>query len=134
MDDFTKNRTSGSLIGIGLDQLHRESKEWINSVEFWKDELHFLDSILRKKINDNRDQMFMDLLVNMGKVHDHLFTYLIKDIYDHEKLLSRLIKGEKGQADVDYRNGHKELKGKIDLFAKDFKEFKKMVFGYAKKF
>ena len=134
MDDFTKNRTSGSLIGIGLDQLHRESKEWINSVEFWKDELHFLDSILRKKINDNRDQMFMDLLVNMGKVHDHLFTYLIKDIYDHEKLLSRLIKGEKGQADVDYRNGHKELKGKMDLFAKDFKEFKKMVFGYAKKF
>lgn len=134
MDELTKNRTSGPLLGIGLDQLHRESQEWIDSVEFWKDELHFLDVILRKKINDGTDQMFTELLGNMGKVHYHLFTYLIKDIYAHEKLLARLVKGEKGLADADYRNAHKELNGKMDLFAKDFKEFKKMVFGYAKKF
>ncbi len=134
MDELTKNRTSGPLLGIGLDQLHRESQEWIDSVEFWKDELHFLDVILRKKIIDSTDQIFTELLGNMGKVHYHLFTYLIKDIYSHEKLLARLVKGEKGLADADYRNAHKELKGKMDLFAKDFKEFKKMVFGYAKKF
>lgn len=70
----------------------------------------------------------------MGKVHEHLFTYLKDVIYAHERLLSRLQQGEEGLADVDYSNKHGELKDKMELFTKDFMEFKRMVFGYAKKF
>lgn len=133
MDNLKEKRNAGSLIGIGLDQLHKESREWIETVEFWKDEIHFFDTILQKKVA-HKEPDFKGLLENMGKVHEHLFTYLIDEIYAHERLLSRLQKGEKGLADMDYRNKHSELKGKMDLFTKDFMEFKRMVFGYAKKF
>jgi hypothetical protein len=52
---------------------------------------------------------------------------------EHDQLLSRLIKGEKGLSDGDYRERHLELGEKIAIFENDFREFKKMVFGYAKK-
>ena len=73
------------------------------------------------------------MLQNLDKIHENLFDYLADDIIDHEQLLSRLVKGEKGLSDGQYREKHRTLKQRMDLFTKDFKEFKKMVFGYAKK-
>jgi hypothetical protein len=58
---------------------------------------------------------------------------LSDDIIAHEKLLARLIKGEKGLSDGNYRDQHRKLNERMDVFSKDFKELKKMVFDYVKK-
>jgi hypothetical protein len=118
-------------LGVGLDTLHRESTEWLDTVAFWKDETRFFAELLNKKAGSESE--FGKMLSNLDKIHENLFDYLVEDIIDHDKFLARLIKSEKGLADADYRDRHKKLKNRMDLFTSDFREFKKMVFGYVKK-
>jgi hypothetical protein len=129
--DTGSNAKKEILLGVGLNALHNESKEWLNTIAFWKDEAKFFKDLLdREKVNASE---YGQMLQYMDKVHETLFDYLAEDIVAHESLLSRLIEGKKGLADEDYRERHTILRDQIDLFTKDFMEFKKMVFGYAKK-
>jgi len=43
-----------------------------------------------------------------------------------------LLKAEKGIADAEYREKHQKLKSRMDIFERDFRAFKRMVFGYVK--
>lgn len=119
------------LLGIGLNALHQESREWLSHIAFWKDEARFFGDLLNKKqINESQYKQELDYL---DKIHVALFDYLAEEIVAHQKLLSRLEKGEEGLTDGDYREKHQKLKEQMDLFTNDFRAFKKMVFGYAKK-
>ena len=127
----TSNPKTTLLLGAGLDVLHQESREWLETIAFWKDETKFFADLLHKK--DGKESQFAKMLSNLDKVHENLFDYLADDIIDHEKLLSHLVKGEKGLSDGIYREKHRKLGERMEIFTSDFKEFKKMVFGYAKK-
>ena len=50
----------------------------------------------------------------------------------HETLLARLQKGERGLADIDYRNQHNKVKSTMTKFESEFRDFKKLVFDYAR--
>jgi len=118
-------------LGAGLNVLHQESHEWQETIAFWKDETRFFaDLINRKEIKETE---YGKMLKNLDTVHENLFDYLAHDIIAHEKLLARLEKGEKGISDGNYRDQHRKLNKRMEVFSKDFKEFKKMVFGYVKK-
>jgi hypothetical protein len=129
--DMESNDKKEVLLGEGLNALHRESREWLNTVAFWKDEARFFKDLLDKEKVNASD--YGQMLQYLDKIHETLFDYLAEDIVAHESLLSRLIEGKKGLADQDYREKHTILRGQMDLFTKDFIEFKKMVFGYTKK-
>lgn len=129
--DTESNDKKEVLLGEGLNALHRESREWLNTVAFWKDEARFFKDLLDKEKVNASD--YGQMLQYLDKIHETLFDYLAEDIVAHESLLSRLIEGKKGLADQDYREKHTILRGQMDLFTKDFIEFKKMVFGYTKK-
>ncbi|MCM4163404.1 MULTISPECIES: hypothetical protein [unclassified Arenibacter] len=129
--DTGSNAKKEILLGEGLNALHRESTEWLNTIAFWKDEAKFFKDLLdRENVNASE---YGQMLQYMDKVHQTLFDYLAEDIVAHESLLSRLIEGQKGISDQDYREKHTNLRDQMDLFTKDFIELKKMVFGYAKK-
>ena len=119
------------LLGAGLDVLHQESREWLETIAFWKDETKFFAQILGKR--ETKESEYGKMLNYLEKIHENLFDYLSEEIKDHEKFLARLVKGEKGLADGHYREEHKRLFASMVLFENDFKEFKKMVFGYVKK-
>lgn len=119
------------LLGAGLNVLHQESREWQETIAFWKDETKFFADLLTKK--EIKESEYGKMLKNLDKIHEGLFDYLADDIIDHEKTLSRLIKGEKGLSDGSYREQHRKLNERMDKFTQDFKDFKRMVFGYAKK-
>jgi hypothetical protein len=105
--------------------------EWTNIIAFWKDETKFFTDLLDKEqVNASE---FGQMLQYLDKIHESLFDYLAEEIVDHERLMSRLVKGEVKLSDQDYREKHATLKDQMDLFTNDFREFKKMVFGYAKK-
>ncbi|MGK0493992.1 MAG: hypothetical protein ACJAU2_000368 [Maribacter sp.] len=94
------------LLGAGLNVLHQERREWQETIAFRKDETKFFTDLLRRKETKESE---------------------------YERLLSRLIQGEKGLSDGKYREKHRKLGERIALFTNDFREFKKMFFGYAKK-
>jgi hypothetical protein len=119
------------LMGSSLDEFHNESREWINTIAFWKDEAKFFANLLDEdQVNASE---YGQMLQYLEKIHVTLFDYLAEDIIAHEKLLSRLMGGEKGTSEQDYREQHIRIKEQMDLFINDFKEFKKMVLAYAKK-
>ena len=133
MNTTKSNVKTEFLLGAGLDVLHFESMEWLETIAFWKDEIKFFDILLRKQVAiDKKERKYADSLKNMDKMHSDLFEFLADDIMEHERLLARVEKGEKGLADGDYRDKHHRLKSRMDVFTTDFRAFKNMVFGYAK--
>lgn len=133
MKTETLNPKTELLIGAGLDVLHFESEEWLSNIAFYKDETRFFaDLIEKRKTNDAAQTAYGQILENLDTVHKELFDYLENDIVEHEKLLSRLELGEKGLADADYRDKHRQLKQRMEGFTNNFRQFKKMVFGYVK--
>lgn len=131
MNTSTSNPKTELLLGASLAVLHQESREWIDTIAFWKDEIKFFSNVLDKREVTRSE--YGKMLDYLDKVHQNLFNYLSEDIIRHEELLSRLNKGEKGISDGAYRDEHRRLGASMVLLANDFREFKKMVFGYVKK-
>lgn len=119
------------MLAEALDALHQESREWLNNIAFWQDEAKFFTDLLDKE--QIKTSEYGQMLQYLDKIHETLFDYLAEDIVAHEKQLSRLVSGDKEVSDRDYREKHVDLKEQMELFTNDFREFKKMVFGYAKK-
>jgi hypothetical protein len=121
------------LLGAGLDVLHFESREWLETIAFWKDEVKFFDHLLRKKeVSENKNLEYEKMLMNLDEIHIDLFQDLENSIVEHEQLLSRIELGEKGLSDNDYREKHSVILSRINTFTKSFKSFKRIVFEYAK--
>lgn len=121
------------LLGAGLDILHFESKEWLETIAFWKDEIRFFENLLNKKAAfENTKSEFTNMLKNLDKIHLDLFEDLKDSIVEHERLLSRIVKGEKGVSDAHYREKHHNLFLRINTFKSDFKAYKQIIFDYSK--
>lgn len=122
------------LLASGLEDLHRQSLEWLETVAFWKDETRFFENILTQRRQEVPEQLaYTELLGNLDRLHQMLYEYLWDEIREHERFLSRIQKGETRAADAEFREAHRRLTGKMEVFGSDFREFKKMVFGYARK-
>jgi hypothetical protein len=125
---------SDYLLPQSLEDLHRESGQWLETLAFWKDETRFFADLLewrRKRLPEQSE--YTELLANLDKLHQSLFDYLTEEIMAHERLLNEALSGKAGLADADYRDVHRKIKAKMQVFETDFREFKKMVFGYARK-
>lgn len=130
---MTSNPKAKLLLGAGLDVLHFESQEWLDTIYFWKDEVRFFENLLKRKESlSDSEQNYADMLKSLDKIHADLFEAIEDDILEHEKLLSRLVQGEQGLADADYREKHRILTARMDAFSSDFKTFKKVVFEFVK--
>ncbi|MCF4101388.1 hypothetical protein L1I30_06905 [Gillisia sp. M10.2A] len=121
------------LLEAGLNVLHFESKEWLDTIAFWKDEIKFFDNLLKKTSpKDERKIDTKKMLEDLDGIHSNLFKSMHEDIIAHEKQLSQLEKGAKGIADAAYRERHRELSARMDDFKSNFFIFKKIVFQYVK--
>lgn len=126
--------TTDYLLPQSLEGLHTESRMWLETIAFWKDETRFFASLLKKENREAPDGAdYPEMLQNLDRLHEMLYEYLAEEILEHERLLSDIEKGVKGVADNEYREQHRRLREKMDVFTRDFRKFKMMVFGYAKK-
>ena len=122
------------LLGAGLDVLHQESRDWLDTLNFWEDEMIFFDKLLHRSEPLGEDlKDHKDMLESLEHIHDDFLTQLKDDVIEQAKLLARLEMREKGLADWDYREKHTRLKHRIDIMAWNFQAFKKVLFGYVKK-
>ncbi|QRM90812.1 hypothetical protein FG167_16705 [Lacinutrix sp. WUR7] len=133
MNTATSNPKTQYLLGAGLDVLHFESREWLETIDFWKDEIRFFNDLLKKKEGSEKNNSeYENMLKNLDKVHADLFDDLKESVMEHEQLLSKIELGEKGLSDYNYREKHAQLLARMNTFTKDFKTFKRIVFDYAK--
>lgn len=133
MKTTSANPKPDVLLGTGLNDLHIESREWLETIAFWKDEIRFFTNLMEEKETKERAKSELGrILESLDKIHADLFDYMSEDIMRHEILLSRLQKGERGLADIDYRNQHDKVKSTMAKFEGEFRDFKRLVFEYAK--
>jgi hypothetical protein len=133
MDTEKLNPKAHYLLGAGLDILHFESREWLETIAFWKDEVRFFDNLLKKKeALEKNNSDYEKMLKNIDKIYRDLFEDLEDSIIEHEQLLSRIEKAEKGLSDNDYREKHRHLFSRMNTFKNDFKTFKRIIFDYVK--
>ncbi len=133
MKTTNANPKTDVLLGTGLNDLHIESQEWLETIAFWKDEIRFFANLLQKKeTKENTKSELGRILNSLDNIHMEIFDYMSEDIMRHESLLARLQKGEKGLADIDYRNQHYKVKSTMAKFEREFRDFKRLVFEYAK--
>jgi hypothetical protein len=133
MKTTNANPKTDVLIGTGLNDLHIESQEWLETIAFWKDEIRFFTHLLQEKETKERAKSELGrILKSLDEIHAEIFDYMSEDIIKHESLLARLQKGERGLADINYRNQHNKVKNTMDKFEFEFRDFKKLVFDYAK--
>ncbi len=128
-----RNPNTELLLEASLDSLHGESREWLETVAFWKDETRFFKDLLenKKKSFGNLSE-YGKILEDLNQLHEGLYDYLVDDISEHEIFLGKVLKTEKGIADAEYREKHQKLKSRMNIFERDFRAFKRMVFGYVK--
>lgn len=133
METKISNPKTELLLGAGLNILHFESREWLEMIAFWKDEIKFFDNLLKKKESSEKNNPeYEKMLRSLDKIHKDLFEDLEGSIVKHEKLLSKILKGQKGVSDNEYREKHRHIFLRMETFTSDFKNFKKIVFEYAK--
>ena len=133
MNTITSNPKTQYLLGAGLDVLHFESREWLDTIDFWKDEIRFFNDLLKKKeASEKNNSDYENMLKNLNNIHTDLFEDVENSIIKHEKLLARIELAEKDLSDEDYREKHRVLLLRMNTFSNDFKTFKKIVFDYTK--
>ena len=127
------NPRTALLLGAGLDVLHFESREWLDTIDLYKDEVKFFEDLLKKRELSKKNNLdYENMLKNLDKIHSDLFDDLEASIVQHEQLLSRIELNEKGLSDNDYREKHLQISKRMEIFTNDFKTFKRIVFAYAK--
>lgn len=126
------NPKTNYLLGASLDVLHQESKEWLDNIEFWLDEMKFFDKLLKNKPagDDHRDTI-KDMLEHVEGIHLDFFSQLQHDVRQHERLLAMVEKNVPGASDEEYRQTHSRLKSRMEHLDSDFKAYKKVVFKFA---
>jgi hypothetical protein len=132
----TKKLTASNdyLLPQSLESLHMESRQWLETIGFWKDETRFFASLLRKQEKASFEGAdYNEMLRNLDRLHEMLYDYLADEIMEHERLLSKIEQGAEGISDNTYRDQHQQLGKKMEVFTRDYRKFKLMVFGYAKK-
>lgn len=126
------NPKSNFLLGASLDVLHHESKEWLENIEFWQDEMKFFDKLLKNSPEgDDNHNATRDMLEHVEGIHLDFFTQLQKDVRQHERMLAMVEKNVPGISDEEYRENHRTLKSRVEHLENDFRTYKKVVFKFA---
>lgn len=124
------------LLEAPLEVLHAESLEWLEEVEFWKDEAAFFYTLIIERTKQDpsafgtreaRDVEKHLIHVSVGKLED-----MRVEVQAHERFLSRLMENPKLDEHL-YRSRHKLITEKIHAFHHVFKEMKRKIFLMAEK-
>lgn len=121
------------LLEAPLEILHEESMEWLEEIEFWKDEVAFFYKLMitkgeRKPPTKNLLSIQNQIIYFSSEKLDDLKI----EIQTHERFLARMLKAVR-QDESAYRARHETLSKKISDTEKKFREMKRKIFLFVKK-
>lgn len=131
--ELLESAKTGFLLEAPLEILHEESMEWLEEIEFWKDEVAFFYKLMITK--GERKPPTKSLLSIQNQIiyfSSEKLDDLKLEIQTHERFLSRMMKAIR-QDEGAYRSKHRILSKNVSEFEKQFKEMKKKVFLLVKK-
>jgi len=136
METTSFNPTNNPFIlDAPLQVLHNASTEWLRDIEFWKDEVAFFYTLLRRKAQLDKAALRTEEAKQVEKHLIHVsvnsLDALQRDTLSHERFLARIL--EKPELDENlYRDQHHKLAARINAFAEEFRTMKKKIFEISK--
>lgn len=120
------------LLEASLETLHFETKEWIEEVRFWFDELSILGELVDHKLahNNLEDQIHKDLQLNLNSMLDCLSMGTLSSLMDHERYLSGLFELDDLSEEHKYRVAHKKFVQEMIHLKNDIRALKKRVLDF----
>ena len=120
---------------IKLFKSRKESLQWINELEFIKDERIFLEHLLGShflalstpKLYEPTKELINDLKKVENKRHELLVTIKI-----HKKRIATLIESIESTEKLELKNEHSKIKNEFEKYVLNFKKVKKDIFDMIK--
>ncbi len=120
---------------IKLFKSRKESLQWINELEFIKDERIFLEHLLGShflalstpKLYEPTKELITDLKKVENKRHELLVIIKI-----HKKRIATLIESIESTEKLEFKNEHSKIKKEFKKYVLNFKKVKKDIFDIIK--
>ncbi|ERM80437.1 hypothetical protein P872_21750 [Rhodonellum psychrophilum GCM71 = DSM 17998] len=119
-----------------ISQLHKEHKEWLNKLLFYRDELSIMDGRIlevAKKKPGKEVMVMVEHFQNQVIIQNEQIDILNHDIKSHEAYLHTAV--EKKGADIGTENfsDHQKHRESIAVFEKIFRELREEFIGFLAK-
>ena len=123
--------TSEYLLDIGIEELHIQSLEWLNKINFCNDEVDFFFRLIADKkkctVPISIQNTIWHLEKKLLKVSEIEMADIKKDIQKHEIFLKSIMVNRDNDEEL-CREIHSDLDTRFKYFEKHFKQVKKDVF------
>lgn len=122
---------SAFLLEAPLEILHAENMEWLEEIEFWKDESAFFYALIIEKTKQNpsafKTKESKEIEKHLIYVSAEKLDDLKMEVQEHERFLAKLMDNIKSDEQL-YRSRHRAVSEKIHAFENEFKEMKGKIF------
>jgi hypothetical protein len=135
MKEIKQHVKAGYWESTDLETLHKMSRMWLSDFGFYKDELHFMESLLQKHFvyffEKERVDTVQPLAKRLSTTMTTQLSDLKKEVSLHEVDLARMLKSGDKLNGKSYRATHAKLNERIWQFEEDLKLVKKDLFKIA---
>jgi len=126
------------ILQTGMDELHRETIDWVMELEFCKTELSFLGKLLDKyflKIKGNQQLSELTKLdIKVRAFRGTTLNFLHRELVSHEKHIAELEEKKVRQQDEQIvREEHLKFDNDVKDFMRYVKNIKNEVFRFVEK-
>ena len=133
--ELSKSPKHMYLLDASLEVLQEQSNEWLNEIAFWRDELKFFNSLFTKKtfnvVPINSKNNIIKVENELKKIAAGELDELELLVKEHENFLGNLLEKNQGN-EQSYKEKHRQLVQKFNLFENRLKSLKSEVFGLAR--
>jgi hypothetical protein len=121
------------MLQQGLDDLHKDSRDWLSEIQFWDVELNFvrkllLKTALRRAAVDGHAAELEKLQRRFADFRKEAVVGFRKEIEAHEQYLYGLLTGEDKVDYMAYRDKHQPLASRMRQYEMRFRAMKQALF------
>jgi hypothetical protein len=122
------------LLDASLETLHAESREWLNEIAFWNEEMTFFYKLihLREPHISFPTEGLAGLEKNLIEITSTQLGKLKADVESHERTVGRLVRNSSFGEEREYHDFHRDLLRRMYDQQRIIREFKKNIFSFVK--
>ena len=126
------NINAENLLRGNLKTKYSQTKQWIEDIEFYEEELSVFNSLISYKIGSTTtgDLEHKEIFRNMDDLFLRLSQDIINQIKAHQKKISQLIDTDDFSENYKQSMVHSQLLEKMSIIKHGIKNLKKALFSY----
>ncbi len=126
-----------NLKHINLEELHQESRTWLSSISFWKDEVSFMHNLINKNFvyffSTEKRGSLDALIKKITEIEKIKLNALELQVINHEKHLADYLRNRIEVDEENFKKEHATISHDLDLFQTNYRLIKTELFRVAEK-